>query len=143
VLLGEAHVIGKLDLLQIRDKQYHVVDFKTGKAFTSWDEAKTDTDKIKLHKYRQQLIVYKLLLKHSIHYRDMPVGRLSLWFVEEENFTELVLDASDMEVERTRKLVVAVYTKIVTLDITPDISKYSESYKGLLEFEDDLINGTI
>jgi DNA helicase-2/ATP-dependent DNA helicase PcrA len=143
VLLGEAHIIGKLDLLSMRDKKYEVVDFKTGKAFTSWDEAKTDVDKVKLHKYRQQLIVYKLLLENSIHYKDLPVGKLSLWFVEEENFTELVLDASDMEVERTRKLVEAVYKKIVNLEITPDISKYGETYKGLLQFEEDLIEGKI
>ena len=143
VMLGDAHIVGKIDLLRVKDKQYEVVDFKTGKAFTSWDEAKTDTDKIKLHKYRQQLIVYKLLLENSIHYKDMPVTRLSLWFVEEVTFTELVLDTSDMEVARTRKLIEAVYKKIVTLDITPDISKYGETYKGLLAFEDDLIEGVV
>ena len=79
----------------------------------------------------------------NLHYKDLPVGKLSLWFVEEENFTELVLDASDMEVERTRALVEAVYKKIVNLEITPDISKYGETYKGLLAFEDDLINREI
>ena len=143
VLLGEAHIIGKLDFLRVKDKQYEVIDFKTGKAFTSWDGGKTDNDKIKLHKYRQQLIVYKLLLENSIHYKDYPVGKLSLWFVEEEKFTELVLDASDAEVERTRKLVEAVYHKIITLDITPDLSKYGETFKGLLQFEEDLIEGKI
>ncbi len=143
VTLGGAHIIGKLDFLRVKDKHYEVVDFKTGKAFRSWDEAKTETDKIKLHKYRQQLIVYKLLLENSIHYKDMPVGKLSLWFVEEENFVELVLDAGDVEIARTRSLVEAVYKKIVTLDITPDISKYGETYKGLLAFEDDLIEGKI
>ncbi len=143
VMVGEAHIIGKLDLLCVRDKKYEVVDFKTGKAFSSWDEAKTDNDKIKLHKYRQQLIVYKLLLENSIHFKNIPVGKLSLWFVEEEEFTELVLDATVQEIERTQKLVEAVYKKIVNLEITPDISKYGETYKGLLEFEDDLINEKI
>lgn len=143
VMLGDAHIIGKLDLLRVVDKQYEVVDFKTGKAFTAWDEAKTDIDKIKLHKYRQQLIVYKLLLENSIHYKDLPVSKLSLWFVEEEKFTELILDATDIEIERTQKLIEAVYKKIVTLDITPDINKYGETYKGLLQFEDDLIAGII
>ncbi|MEI6810701.1 MAG: ATP-dependent DNA helicase [Candidatus Nomurabacteria bacterium] len=143
VNIGEAQIIGKIDLLSIKDKQYEVVDFKTGKAFSSWDEAKTDIDKIKLHKYRQQLIVYKLLLENSIHYKDLSVGRLSLWFVEEEKFTELVLDASPSEIERVKKLIEVVYKKIVTLDITPDMKKYTENYKGLLEFEEDLINGII
>ncbi len=143
VMIGDAHIVGKLDLLSVKDKHYEVVDFKTGKAFTSWEEGKTDTDKIKLHKYRQQLIVYKLLLENSIHYKDMPVGKLSLWFVEEEKFTELVLDASEVEIERTRKLIEAVYAKIVSLDIVPDISGYGETYKGLLQFEEDLIQGKI
>lgn len=143
VMIGEAHIIGKLDLLRVRDKRYEVVDFKTGKAFPSWDEGKTDNDKIKLHKYRQQLIVYKLLLENSINYQDMPVSKLSLWFVEEEKFTELVLDSGEEEIERTKRLIEAVYKKIVNLEITPDISKYGETYKGLLQFEDDLIKGVI
>jgi DNA helicase-2/ATP-dependent DNA helicase PcrA len=143
VLLGEAHVIGKLDLLQVCDDHYEVVDFKTGKAFTSWDDAKTDTDKIKLHMYRQQLIMYKILLENSIHYNDKPVGKLSLWFVEEDTFTELVLTATEEEEERTKKLIQAVYKKISTLDITPDVSVYGETYKGMLEFEEDLIDGSI
>ncbi len=143
ILLGGAHIIGKLDLLRVRDTKYEVIDFKTGKAFMSWDEAKTDNDKIKLHKYRQQLIVYKLLLENSIHYKDMPVGKCSLWFVEEENFCELVLDATEPEVTRTQKLIEVVYKKIINLEITPDISRYGETYKGLLQFEDDLINGAI
>ncbi len=143
VLLGEAHIVGKLDLLRIHNKHYEVIDFKTGKAFSSWDEAKSDTDKIKIHKYRQQLIVYKLLLENSIHYRDLPVGKLSLWFVEEKEFSELVLDVSKEEVERTRKLIEAVYKKIVTLDIVLDLTPYGETYKGLLEFENDLLEGKI
>lgn len=143
VVLGDAHIIGKIDLLRIYSDHYEVIDFKTGKAFTSWDDAKTDTDKIKLHKYRQQLIVYKILLENSIHYKDKPVTRLSLWFVEEEVYTELVLDIDDAEVERTKKLLEVVYKKIVTLDITPDISKYGETYKGVLQFEQDLIDGVI
>lgn len=143
VLIGDAHIIGKIDLLRIRDKHYEVVDFKTGKSFTSWDEAKTDNDKIKLHKYRQQLIVYKLLLENGIHYKDIPVAKLSLWFVEEENFTELVLNAEETEIERTRKLIQAVHKKIIDLDIVLDISKYPDTYNGLLQFEEDLITGKI
>lgn len=143
VLLGEAQVIGKIDLLCVRDKKYEVVDFKTGKAFSSWEDAKTDIDKIKLHKYRQQLIVYKLLLENATHYKNIPVGKLSLWFVEEDSFTELVLDVTEQEVRRTQQLVEAVYKKIINLEITPDISKYDKTYKGLLQFEEDLIAGIV
>lgn len=143
VIIDEAHIIGKIDLLSVKGKHYEVVDFKTGKAFNSWEDTKTDNDKIKLHKYRQQLIVYKLLLENSVHYKDLPVGKLSLWFVEEETFTELVLDATEAEIQRTRLLLSAVYKKIITLDIVPDLLKYGETYKGLLQFENDLIEGKI
>jgi DNA helicase-2/ATP-dependent DNA helicase PcrA len=142
VTLQVARLTGKLDLLTVRDGGYEVVDFKTGKAFTSW-EAKNDADKIKLHKYRQQLIVYKILLENSIHYKDLPVTKLSLWFVEEENFTELVLDVSNVEVERTKKLLDAVYAKITNLEFVFDLTPYGETYKGLLQFEDDLIEQKI
>ncbi len=143
VMVGDAQVIGKLDLLRRIDGTYTVVDFKTGKSFSAWDDAKTDVDKIKLHKYRQQLIVYKLLLENATHYQSTPVEKLSLWFVEEPKFTELVLDANEEEVTRTKRLVEAVYRKIVTLDLVLDLSKYNETYKGLLQFEDDLIEGRI
>ncbi len=142
VMIGEAHIIGKLDLLRINNGSYEVIDFKTAKAINGWDEAKTDADKIKLHKYRQQLIVYRLLLENSIHYRDKPISKSAIWFVEENPIVELELDASDEEVSRTKKLIEAVYKKIVTLDF-PDISKYGDTYKGLLQFEDDLIGGVV
>jgi hypothetical protein len=52
-----------------------------------------------------------------------------------------VLDVEDKEIVRTKKLIEAVYKKIVTLDF-PDVSKYAPTYKGLVQFEDDLIEGT-
>jgi DNA helicase-2/ATP-dependent DNA helicase PcrA len=70
VIIGEAHITGKLDLLRMRDGCFEVIDFKTSKAISGWDEAKTDIEKIKLHRYRQQLIVYKLLLENSIRYQE-------------------------------------------------------------------------
>ena len=54
-----------------------------------------------------------------------------------------MLDAGEKEIERTQKLLEAVYHKIITLDITPDISKYGETFKGAIEFEEDLLQGNI
>jgi DNA helicase-2/ATP-dependent DNA helicase PcrA len=142
IIIDDAHLTGKLDFLRLRDGAYEIIDFKTGKSFTAWDEAKSDDDKIKLHKYRQQLIVYKILLGNSIHFKDNPVNKSALWFIEEEPIAELVLDANDEEIERTKKLISAVYRKIVTLDF-PDITPYGTTYKGLLQFEEDLIEHKI
>ncbi len=142
VMIGEAHITGKLDLLRTKNDSYEVIDFKTAKSLGGWGDAKSDVGKIKLHKYRQQLIVYKLLLENSVHYRNKPVTKSALWFVEEDPVVELVLDATNDEVERTKKLIEAVYKKIVTLDF-PDTSKYGNTYKELVRFEDDLIEGRV
>ena len=46
------------------------------------------------------------------------------------------------ELERFKRLVVAVYEKIVNLDF-PITTKYSETLDGIKEFEEDLISGGI
>ncbi len=142
IMIGEARLTGKLDFLRLSNGSYEVLDFKTGRAFHSWDEAKTDLDKIKLHKYRLQLIVYKILLENSINFRNISVAKSALLFTEEDPLVELALDADEDEIERAKKLIEAVYKKIIALDF-PDISAYGNTYKGLLQFEEDLIEGRI
>ena len=53
----------------------------------------------------------------------------------------LSLDLSTEDIERTTKLIQAVWKRIVTLDL-PDTSGYSDDYKGVLAFEQDLIDET-
>jgi hypothetical protein len=146
VVVGEALLSGKLDFLRMTDNKYHVVDFKTGRSYEEWDGPKqTDVDKVKLHKYRHQLVYYKVLLENSVHYK-LPVETLALEFVES------ILDAdepillyympTEEDVSRMKKLIEAVYKKIVNLDF-PDISAYEQNIKGILQFEEDLIQGHI
>ncbi len=144
VIINSAHLTGKIDFLRVVNNFYEVIDFKTGKSFSSW-EGKDDDTKIKLHKYRQQLIIYKLLLENSSSYNKFSVKNLSLQFVEENDegkIIELPLDINEAEIERVKKLIEAVYKKIVNLDF-PDVSNYDKSYKGIIAFEDDLINEII
>ena len=143
VVIDGAHLTGKIDFLRKKDNMFEVLDFKTGKSFDSW-EGKDDDTKIKLHKYRQQLITYKLLLENSSTYK-LPVKSLALQFVEENDegqIIELELDINDGEVERTKKLISVVFKKIINLDF-PDTDNYEKSYKGIIAFEDDLINEVI
>jgi DNA helicase-2/ATP-dependent DNA helicase PcrA len=146
VVVGEALLSGKLDFLRMTDNKYHVVDFKTGRSYEEWDGPKqTGVDKVKLHKYRHQLVYYKVLLENSVHYK-LPVETLALEFVES------ILDAdepillyympTEEDVSRMKKLIEAVYKKIVNLDF-PDISAYEQNIKGILQFEEDLIQGHI
>ncbi len=140
-----AHLTGKLDFLRIENNGVFVRDFKTGKAFDSWDRAKVDYEKVKLHNQKLQLIFYKILLENSNRFKNFSVSSLILEYVEgneDSPVVELALDPSTEDVERTKKLIGIVYKKIRALDF-PDVSEYSKDYKGILAFEDDLLAGKI
>jgi DNA helicase-2/ATP-dependent DNA helicase PcrA len=145
VMIGEAHLTGSLDLVDIsrEDKTIVVSDYKTGKASASWT-GKTDYEKIKLHKYKQQLMFYKLLVEHSRDYNQYVVEKGCLQFVEPTLRGEILsLEASITaeELETFRRLVEAVWKKIMALDL-PDTSTYEQNYKGMLAFEKDLLDAS-
>lgn len=139
--VGEAHLSGNLDQMLIdRDSKTIVVtDFKTGEAHHRWDNS------VKLHKYRQQLLFYKLLVENSHTYRDYTVEAGRLVFVEPDehgNIAELQLHYTPAEIERTTRLIRAVWQRIKTLDL-PDVSGFDKSYKGIIAFEDWLVDNTV
>lgn len=145
VVVNGAPLTGKIDLLKIKDGEYEVIDFKTGKASKSFEPKGSDVyEKIKLHKYKQQLMYYKILIENSDR-RKIPIRLLALEYVEGDdkgNIIQLPFIPSEEEVERLKKLIGIVYNKIINLDF-PDTSKYGETLAGIIEFEDDLINGVI
>ena len=145
VRIGEARLTGSLDLVDIdtANKSIVVTDYKTGKATASW-QGKTDYEKIKLHKYRQQLMFYKLLVEGSRDYQAYTVDHGVLQFVEPTKQGHiLALDASFTpdELMRFSKLIEAVWKHICILDL-PDISAYEQSYKGMIDFERDLLESS-
>lgn len=146
VMLDGAHLTGMIDVADIdpKTKEIIVTDYKTGKPATSW-KAGDEYEKIKLHHYRQQLLFYKLLVEHSRDYGNYSVQKGCLSFVEptktgEISHLEFEFDSEDLE--RSRLLIAAVWKHITSLDL-PDTSKYEPSYKGLLAFEQDLVDGDI
>ncbi len=151
VQVDGALLTGKIDkVVQEDDGAWTVVDFKTGKGVSSWDDGDTEEYmKVKLHNYRYQLMMYKLLVEHSRDYSGHIVNKGILEFVEEEDgegIVEITLPfdgQSEVELERFKRLVCAVYKKIVTLDLTLDTTAYEESLEGIVTFEDDLIAGRI
>jgi DNA helicase-2/ATP-dependent DNA helicase PcrA len=145
VIIGDARLTGSLDLVDIstEDKTISVTDYKTGKASTSWT-GKTDYEKIKLHKYKQQLMFYKLLVEHSRAYNQYTVTHGCLQFVEPTPRGEILsLEASctPEELDRFRQLIQAVWQSIITLDF-PDTSQYSQDYKGMVAFEQALLDAS-
>ncbi len=144
-IVGTAQLTGSLDLVDINtsDKTIIVTDYKTGKPSTSW-KGKTDYEKIKLHKYKQQLMFYKLLVEHSRDYGNYEVESGTIQFVEPTPAGSIVaLDVSFDQEELTifSKLIQAVWQNITTLNFI-DTASYDKSYKGILAFEEHLLDTT-
>lgn len=143
VVFGEAKLTGKLDLVDINksDKTLFVTDYKTGKSSRKWS-GETSYEKIKLHKYRQQLMFYQLLVEKSRDYSNYQFTGARLQFVEPEQGTGDILGLEDSfsreELDDFRKLIEVIYQKIITLDL-PDTSNYSPDIKGIKQFEEDLL----
>ncbi|HSW99792.1 MAG TPA: ATP-dependent DNA helicase [Patescibacteria group bacterium] len=137
VFLGKAHLSGKIDKLIIdpEARTIQIVDYKTGKSHTRW------TREVKLHKYRQQLYLYKALVEGSHTYKGYQVTGAYLEFVEPDedgNIHELQLQLDDTEFKQVKQLAEAVWQRITTLDL-PDISSYSQDMNGVEAFEADLL----
>lgn len=137
VFIGDAHLTGKIDKLVINKekKTITIVDYKTGKGYAAW---KRD---LKLHKYRQQLYLYKALVEGSHTFGGYTVTDGYLEFVEpdengEINELHMIFDAA--EYERSRLLAARIWKRIKTLDL-PDIDSYSADLSGVEAFENDLL----
>ncbi len=142
VIVGDAQLTGALDLVDVNDtdKTIIVTDYKTGKPSRSW-QGKTDFEKIKLHKYKQQLMFYKLLIENSRDYHAYTTTRGVLQFVEPTQSGEILALDSEFtteEMSQFTKLIEAVWRHIIALDL-PNAGAYEPSYKGMMAFEDDLL----
>jgi len=142
-MLEDVHLTGSLDLVDIdkTDKTIVVTDYKTGKPSSSW-QGKTDQEKIKLHKYRQQLLFYKLLVEHSRDYHNYSVERGIIQYIEPDQSStirSLELTFEPPELEQFGRLVAAVWQKIKNADFI-DTHNYEQSFKGITAFENDLLD---
>jgi RecB family exonuclease len=141
VFLGDAHLGGKIDKLVIdkKSKQITIVDFKTGRSYKRWEH------NIKLHKYRQQLYLYKYLVENSRSYQGYRVTDAYIEFIEPDDkgeITELHIAFDVKEMNRVDKLLRSIWKHIQTLDM-PDTSQYGDNLSSVMKFEDDLVSGKI
>ena len=147
VVIGGARLTGKLDVADIdkHNKTIFVTDYKTGKPSHSWKGA-SDYEKIKLHKYRQQLMFYQLLVESSREYGNFTFTGARLQFVEPDIKTGDILSLEDTfsreELAEFAQLIGVVWQKITALEL-PDISGYSADYKGMVQFEEDLLTEVV
>ncbi len=144
VVLDGAKLTGSLDLVTINDKSIRVVDYKTGAPSREW-RGSTEYEKIKLHKYRQQLMFYQLLIEHSRDFAKYTFDGAVLQFVEPDRqgkLHRLETSFSTDELVYFQQLIVAVWRRITALDL-PDISTYDQSLRGIEQFEQDIIDNNI
>ena len=89
---------------------------------------------------------YQLLVEHSRDYSSFTFTGGRLQFVEPDMKTGDIISLEDTfsreELSEFAKLVNIIWQKITTLDM-PDISGYSPDYRGMLQFENDLLTGEI
>lgn len=137
-VLKDVRLSGKIDRLEIDQKArtLRIVDYKTGEAFDSWKR------NLKLHKYRQQLYFYKLLLEKSHTYQDYKVIDARLEFVEpreaETVVEPLVLVFDEAEYKEIQRLITAVWKHIQALDL-PNTTTYGTDLSGIRAFESYLL----
>lgn len=157
---NQAFITGKIDKVSLSEGVLSVHDYKTGRAFASFEEA-TGTLAIKGRQYANQLLFYKILIEHSAYCREILFPKLAsiqasaasglgaaerkvtlgvIEFVEpvgskkEINCAELDLD--DESAERLKKLAVAVYQRIQNLDFEIPAEIAEKFAKG--EYKNDL-----
>lgn len=139
VVLGPAHLSGKIDRLEIdsTEKTVKIVDYKTGKPLEKWEKS------LKALKYKQQLYFYKFLIEGSHTWQNYKVEEARLEFVEPDSegkiYAPLEIKFDDSEEKEMKKLITVVWKYIKTLNF-PDTSEYLQDYKGSNEFIADIIN---
>jgi DNA helicase-2/ATP-dependent DNA helicase PcrA len=142
--LGEAKLTGKIDRLKVdeENKKVSVCDYKTGKHIYDWNSSNSH-QQIKIWKYRNQLLFYKLLVESSRSFAGKyQVDRAVLEFVDPQNQENhlLNLDLSGItkeELNEFKKLVEVVYRRITTLDF-PETEHYSPDIVGIQHLITDL-----
>ncbi len=141
---GDIPISGKIDLMlpKEKEKEMFVYDYKTGKYARDW-KGRGDWEKIKLWKYRNQLIFYKILVESSSDFGNFKVNKGILEFVEPDKksgeIAELSLDISEEDAAEMKEIAKAVYKKIMNLNF-PDIEKYPKSIKGVKQFQEDILS---
>ncbi len=150
VTVADARLSGSLDLMNFDEpsKTIIVSDYKTGRACGKWEPPPSagEYERIKLHRYRQQLLFYKLLVDGSSDWgkRGWQATNGQLCFVEPDQYGKirvLPLAYEPADLEYLSELIVAVWRKIMALDF-PDTSSYGPTLDGIKQFERDLLQGS-
>ncbi|MBI5357486.1 ATP-dependent helicase [Candidatus Saccharibacteria bacterium] len=143
IIVDEARISGKLDVINSYADVVEVVDYKTGKGVPSI-HSKAKNLEGKIWRYKTQLAFYQLLLESSgrLSKNKTYIGKVV--FVETDNKKSLTqsYQPNKEELGQLKTLVTSVWQKIINLDL-PDTSRYTEDHEGTKSFMADLINNNI
>lgn len=151
VVIGEAHLTGKIDRIDFEEKSKNLItvtDYKTGKAFETWKLPSKDKHlQLNSWKYEQQLVFYKLLIENSRRFGSKyKVEKGFLEFLESPDKSKKIVilakEIENKEAENLKNLIQKVYKKIMNLDF-PDTSHYSQNLEGIEAFSKDLLEEKI
>lgn len=137
VFVGAAHMAGKIDKLVIdgKEKTITIVDYKTGSSHSRWEHT------AKLHRYKQQLYLYRALVEGSNRFRGYKVTDAYLEFVEPDangEIQELHLHLDDDEFTEVKRLAEIVWQHVLAVEL-PDVTGYTPDIKGIELFEAALL----
>jgi len=144
VAVEDIPLTGKIDKIVLKNNKAGVHDFKTGSPVEKW-KGKSAYEKVKLWKYKNQLILYKLLIENSQRFQDYEVNKGIVEFLEpneDKEVVDLPLEIEENDINRIKELIKAVYNKVMNLDFPP-IDQYQNSISGIKKFEKDLLKGNI
>ena len=114
--LGDIPLTGKIDKIELIDgKNVNVVDFKTGKPDSKYQQLSPDGD------YFRQLVFYKLLCQQSAGF-PYHVQSGTIDFIEKDNrgnFKKVDFQITDQHVSDLSKLITDTYQKILNLEFAP------------------------
>jgi len=138
VVIDNVRMSGKIDRLEIdkKNKRITVVDYKTSKPHAKW------ISDVELHKHRQQLYCYKLLVENSRSFAGFVVEEARLEYIhpdDNENIQVLNLSFDEKEVQRIKNLLTCVWDHVMSLNF-PKIDNYTPNLKGVRDFENFLLS---
>lgn len=139
VTIENVRLYGKLDRVDIHEQELAIIDYKTGKPLGSLF-TKDQTKAVKAWRHRMQLTFYCLLAQNSSRFNSYKQYTGKLIYLEASSPKELIREfsPSSQELEHLTKLATTVWQKIINLDF-PDTSTYPQTEKGIIEFENDLL----
>ncbi len=134
-------LVGNIDRLIIDKaaRSIKIIDFKTGKSYAKWNHD------IKSFHHARQMYFYKLLVENDRRFKNYQVTSAAIQFVEpdvdDNSIKSLSLSFEQAECAKLNNYLTVVWDNIMRLDF-PDCSGYTDTLKGIRNFEADIIKNS-